>query len=147
MIIIKRDDGGVSVLHTKNPKATDQEVELEIAKWESTGKKAVSWRRGTKTHIPTDRTFRNAWKDDSPRVSVDMPKAREIHMDRIRAERNAKLASLDVEALKALESGDTARISIIAEEKQKLRDIPQTFDLSKAKGPEALKKLWPTELG
>ncbi len=146
MIIIKCDDGTVSILHPTNPKADDVEVDLLIAKWESSGKKSVSWRRGTKSHIPTDRTFRNAWKDDSPRVSVDMVKARDIHMDRIRAKRDAKLAALDVDALKTLESGDATLIASVASKKQALRDIPQNFDLSKAKEPEALKKLWPTEL-
>jgi len=144
MIIITRADGGVSILHPTDPRS---DVSALIAKWESAGgnRKAISWRRGRKSDIPTDRTFRNAWddSDSTPKVVVNMPKAREIHMDKIRATRDAKLAELDIEVLKAMEAGDTARVTAIAKEKQDLRNIPQTFDLSKAKDPESLKKLWP----
>lgn len=87
--------------------------------------------------IPTDRTFRDAWVHGGDKPVVHMDKARAIHMGRIRLARNDQLAKLDVEQLKGND---------VATEKQKLRDIPQTLDLSKATTPEELKALWPAGL-
>ena len=87
--------------------------------------------------IPVDRTFRNAWtKCPINGVKIDMDKARVIHMDRIRAARDERLTELD----KRKYGSDHD------DERQRLRDIPQTFNLSKANTPEELKALWPTEL-
>ena len=98
------------------------------------------------TDIPADRTFRDAWEAPSGTVGVNMPKARVIHMGRIRVARNAELAVLDVSYLKATEAGDTAAQTAIAAEKQTLRDIPATYDLSVHSTPENLKAAIPTEL-
>ena len=58
-------------------------------------------------------------------------------MNRIRETRDVELSKLDVEQLKGKD---------VSEKKQKLRDIPQTFDLSGAKTPEELKTLRPKDL-
>ena len=97
----------------------------------------------------TDRTFRNAWVCDheNHKVKVDMPIARGIQMDCIRKVRNAELAKLDMPFMRAVETGDTAEQQRIAVQKQTLRDIPQTFDLTTPNDtPEELKAMWPTEL-
>ena len=75
-----------------------------------------------------------------------MPKARTIHMDRIRVVRNAELVKLDVAFIQAIETGDAAQQELIAGLKQALRDIPQTFDLSTFRTPNTLKKAWPQGL-
>jgi hypothetical protein len=95
---------------------------------------------------PPDRTFRNAWELSGQRVVVNMPKARVIHMDRIRAARDAQLKQLDVDYIKADEGGNAMAKATIAAEKTRLRDIPQTFDLSLATTPETLAALWPADL-
>ena len=59
--------------------------------------------------------------------------------------RNAELVKLDLPSLRAMEAGDTSAQSTIATEKQTLRDIPQTFDLT-TDTPELLKAKWPSEL-
>lgn len=87
-------------------------------------------------HRTADRYFRNAWAWTGA-VSIDMPKARDIHMGRIRAARDAELAKLDIEQLKGND---------VTAEKQRLRDIPQTFDLTAAATPDELKALWPEGL-
>lgn len=81
--------------------------------------------------------------EDNP---LDMDAARGLQMDAIRRVRNAELAQLDITFMRAVETGDTAAQSTIGAEKQQLRDIPQTFDLSGAATPEALMGLWPAEL-
>jgi len=77
-------------------------------------------------------------------IRVNMPKARGIHMDNIRATRNNELAKKDIEYMKALEADDGSSTAI-ATEKQALRDIPQTFDLT-TDTPEELKEKWPEGL-
>lgn len=93
-----------------------------------------------------DRAFRNALKCDSGAFSHDMAKAREIHMAAIRRVRDAELARLDIETIKALGSGDTAKRDQVEAQKQVLRDIPSSFDLSSAKTCDALKAMWPAEI-
>ncbi len=77
-------------------------------------------------------------------IVVNMSKARGIQMDRIREVRNKELAKKDVEYMKALEADDGSAKTIAAE-KQALRDIPQTFDLT-TDTPEQLKEKWPEGL-
>lgn len=91
----------------------------------------------TKDDLPQDRYFRNAWIVSDEKIDIDMDKAREIHMEKIRIARDEALEVLDIETLKGID---------VQAEKQVLRDIPQTFDLSKAQTPEELKALWPEEL-
>ena len=80
-------------------------------------------------------------------INVDMPKARTIHMDVIRAERNKELAAKDITFMRSVEDGDTDAQATIKAEKQVLRDIPQTFDITTdVDTPEKLKAKWPTEL-
>jgi hypothetical protein len=61
-----------------------------------------------KSEIPSDRDFRNAWCWNG-KVDHDITKAAEIHLNRIRVERNARLQELDIEYFKASEAGDTER--------------------------------------
>jgi len=77
-------------------------------------------------------------------IVINMPKAREIQMDKIREVRNKELVKKDIEFMKALEADDDSH-KAIAVEKQVLRDIPQTFDLT-TDTPEELKNKWPDEL-
>ncbi len=77
-------------------------------------------------------------------VNINMDKARGIQMNKIREIRNRELAKKDIEYMKALEAEDDSH-KAIAVEKQKLRDIPQTFDLT-TDTPEELKEKWPEGL-
>jgi hypothetical protein len=97
--------------------------------------------------LAMDGTFRAAWVWQGSAVAVDMAKARIIHMDAIRVVRNAELVAKDVTFMRAVESGDAAAQSVIATEKQTLRDIPATFDITTGVDtPEKLKAKWPDEL-
>jgi hypothetical protein len=79
-------------------------------------------------------------------INVNMTKARAIHLAEIRRVRDAELVKKDVPFMRAVEAGDTSAQATIATEKQVLRDIPATFDLTDAGTPELLKAKWPTEL-
>ena len=100
-------------------------------------------------HITGDRYFRDAvvWDDTVPnKCRCDMPRARVIHMDRIREVRDIELAGLDGPEQVAIRRGDTVEVERIRALKQRLADIPQTLDLSVYQTPEDLKAAWPAEL-
>ena len=87
-----------------------------------------------------------AWEMDSDGTpKVNMAKARGVQMDRIRVMRDKELVKKDLELLKAMESGDSSSQSTIATDRQTLRDIPQTFDLT-TDTPVQLKAKWPDGL-
>ena len=73
--------------------------------------------------VPSDRTFRNAWKHD---LTVDFPKAQALTKDRLRAERKPLLEAQDVLFQRALETGKDA--TAIVKEKQRLRDVTKLVD-------------------
>lgn len=95
----------------------------------------------------TDRQFRNAWKHTNGVFSVDMPKARDVVRERMRYVRKDLLAALDVQYQKADEAGDNQKKKDIAAQKQKLRDITAVPELDAAATPDALRQVWPAELG
>ena len=75
---------------------------------------------------------------------VDMAKAREIHKTNIRTARAPKLAELDVEFQKALETG--ASTTDIVAKKQALRDAPADAGIASASDTDALKAQWKTDI-
>lgn len=147
MIAMGRADGGVSIMSfvTKQFGSGDgpgwerepskENIDAEILR---SGADCVSWRIVGKDEIPEDRTFRNAWKPD---LSVDMPKAREIHKAKLRRDRGPKLAALDMEAMRADEIGDTVKKADVIVRKQILRDITVHPGIEAATTPEELKTI------
>jgi len=91
--------------------------------------------------VPADRTFRGAWQFSGDAVEIDMAKARDIHRDRLRAERNLRFDALDAEWFRAAEAGDTDAQTAIAEVKQALRDVTADPRIVAAETPDELKAL------
>ena len=77
-------------------------------------------------------------------IKTDMAKAREIHKTNIRNARIPKLAELDVEFTKALETG--ASTTDIVAKKQALRDAPADSGIAAASDADALKAQWKTDI-
>ena len=75
-------------------------------------------------------------------ITTDMAKAKEIHKTNIRYARTPKLAELDIEFQKALETG--ADTSTIVAKKQTLRDAPAASGISTAASEADLKAQWDT---
>ena len=75
---------------------------------------------------------------------IDMAKAREIHKTKIREARAPKLAELDIEFQKALETG--ASTTDIVAKKQALRDAPADSGIASASDTDALKAQWKTDI-
>lgn len=146
-IIYKRPDGGVSVIipciEAINFNETEEAFLLRIASKDVP--QGCEWRIVDVSEIPSDRTFRGAW-EDSDGIKVNMTKARQIHMNRLRDKRKPKLEALDKEQLRGLEDNDAVKLDEIKAKKKSLRDITQTFDLTRFATPEALKEAIPDEL-
>ena len=77
-------------------------------------------------------------------IKTDMAKAKEIHKTNIRNARAPKLAELDVEFQKALETG--ASTTDIVAKKQALRDAPADSGIDAASDEFALKSQWNTSI-
>lgn len=94
-----------------------------------------------------DRTFRNGVRMDAKGKPYHcMTTCRGMHMNRIRAARNAALAALDVETMRALGRGDNAARDAVEVRKQALRDLPAATDLEACKTIDDLKAVWPDGL-
>ena len=75
---------------------------------------------------------------------IDMTKAKTIHKANIRNARTPKLAELDIEFQKALETG--ASTTDIVVKKQALRDAPADSAIDAATNTDQLKAQWKTDI-
>jgi len=93
------------------------------------------------------RYFREAWHyNANGKIPPGLPECRQLQMDNIRMARNKALAELDAPWMMAMETSDQVTADQIAVQKQGLKDIPQTFDLSVFKAARTIKEAWPEEL-
>ena len=140
-IIYTQSNGIIAVIHPVSGNASDaiKDVPVGISTY-SIVEDSV---------IPTDRSFRNSWVGNGVGVSTativeDMTKAKEIHKTKIRTARVDKLAALDIEFQRALES--SADTSAIVAKKQALRDAPADSAIDSASDTDALKAQWNTSI-
>ena len=75
---------------------------------------------------------------------VDMAKAREIHKTNIRNARTPKLAELDIEFQKALETGASTTDTVA--KKQALRDATADSAIDAATSTDQLRAQWNTSI-
>jgi|TARA_R110000868_G_scaffold89762_2_gene249686 multidrug efflux pump subunit AcrB len=128
----------------------DSNLSEALRKWgDLHPNKYISHREMPEEAIPLDRTFRDAWADTTPEltIDIDMAKARSIHLERIRIKRNTELSKLDIQATKAQDIGDTETLTQIRVRKQELRDLPSTLasTIASAVSVDALKAIQPLE--
>lgn len=102
----------------------------------------------TTADVLPDRYFRDAWSIDEGGLSVDLPKARQIHVDKLRVIRNERLRALDQEWTKAVGQKKNQEADQIEALRQKLRDMPQLLQaqLDAAQSADAIKSIVPEEL-
>ncbi len=77
-------------------------------------------------------------------IKTDMAKAKEIHKKNIREAREPKLAALDIEFQRALET--SADTSTIVAKKNALRDAPADSAIESATDEAGLKAQWNTSI-
>lgn len=100
-----------------------------------------------KSAIPKDRYFRDAWCPcPNKGIKEDLDKCKNIHMDRLRIERNKKLEDSDKELLRAVESGDEAKVNEVKAKRIALRDMPQNCDMSVCNSPDDVRAVRPAIL-
>ena len=76
---------------------------------------------------------------------LDIEKAKELFLNKLRRFREDKWSDLDVSYMRALESGNQSKISEIVLKKEQLRNITD-MNLSDVKNLNDLKSKWPTNL-
>ena len=138
-IIWNHDNGCVAV--TSPVEKSDATIEEIVAKAVPSGK---SYQVVDVSVIPTDRSFRDAWAISGSTIVTDMTKAKEIHKKYIRVARESKLAALDIEFQRALET--SADTTAIVAKKQALRDAPANTAIDSAKTESELKATWDTAI-
>jgi hypothetical protein len=72
-------------------------------------------------------------------ITINLSKAKDIAKDNLRVERAPVLATLDVQFMRAVESGNTSLQTAIAEQKQELRDITSHTSITDASDVATLK--------
>ena len=77
-------------------------------------------------------------------IKTDMAKAKEVHKTTIPLARKDKLAELDIEFQKALET--SADTSAIVAKKKALRDAPADSAITEASSEAELKSQWNTSI-
>ena len=77
-------------------------------------------------------------------IKMDMAKAKEIHRSNIRDARKSKLAELDIEFMKAQETG--ADTTDIVAKKNALRNAPADSAIDAATDDAGLKSQWNTSI-
>lgn len=93
--------------------------------------------------FPTDIEFAMALEVNGG-LKFNPDKAKAIWKDKWREARKPLLASLDIDFMRAVESGDQAKQSEIASKKQALRDV--TLTEIPGTTPEEIKSVWPEVL-
>lgn len=127
-VILKRENGTISVLLPTSSH--------DIEKY----KEDADCRVVNSEDLPSDRTFRDAWTIDG---TIDLYRAKEIWMDKIRHAREQRLKELDIPWMKAMEKGHMEEAASIARLKQELRDITKREELTQATSIEEIKSFWP----
>lgn len=107
----------------------------------SVGVDVASWRVcGDNEVLPPD-MWRDAWVDNAGQVSVDLDKARRVHMRRLLKARADALNNLDVKWMRAIEDGRADEAAAVVVAKQKLRDLPTDERITNASSVSALEAL------
>lgn len=94
------------------------------------------WRAIKPLELPNSREFRNAWVDvtPEPQIDIDLAKAKEIQLERLRAARNAELAATDGLLARALEQNNAAELEKLRVKRQALRDVTEELKAVPAGG-------------
>ena len=134
-IIYTQSDGTVAVIHPVNGDASKAIKDVP---------EGVAYEIVEDSVVPTDRTFRSAWVQESKTIKTDMSKAKDEHRKNIRRARKLKFPDLDVEYNKLAEA--SADTSAVVAKKQALRDAPADSAIEAASNEAALKAQWNTSI-
>jgi hypothetical protein len=106
----------------------------------------LAWRIVKAEDVPTDRTYRNALRDDGAKLAHDVEVAKGLHREQLRHARAARFTELDGQWMAATGQGKKAEADAVEAERQRLRDLPDDPAIDAAKTIEELKATWPADL-
>lgn len=135
-IAFRQANGKLGLLYPVDKKLTVEEA-VTIALPEGTEYKEVS-------AINIDNDFFDCYYFDhnsEDGALFDSDLAKEMWKDKWRKSRKPKLEALDVDFVRALESGDKDKISEIVDKKTALRDVTDIY--IDGNTPEEIKAVWP----
>lgn len=75
----------------------------------------------------------------------NVEKGKELFLEQLRYKRNKLFPELDLQYMRALETGNQSVIQEIVAKKQQLRDLPD-IDFSNVSTPIQIKEKWPTDI-
>lgn len=150
-LMYTRPDGGVSIVYPVTKEQiekqlgalTDEQYEAHVRE-RSIPIDAVNVTEVDDADIPSDREFRDAWKQLDAKIDFDLEKAKAIQLNRVRAAREPKLVELDKQFMFAIERGEDTK-EIVAQ-KQKLRDITEPLKALAPSSIDDIKNGFPGEL-
>lgn len=131
-IIYTRPDGGISIVIPAPKEAIEtvlgpmsQRIYEKHVKERSIPKDAIKVRDIEDIDIPSSREFRNAWADTEPgdQIDINVTKAKDIQLEKIRRDRDKALEALDKEMIIALGKGED--VAPIEAKKQALRNVTE----------------------
>ena len=138
--LIKNKDGSVSIMVTTSDNV---DPAAEVEKWEAEMKDQYEGHRPLHDDEIPDDYFRDAFchKDDA--LLIDMPKAREVHKNKLRQLREPKMRELDFVYNEALSKRDEKAQLAAIEKKDALRNVTAAPEIENAQTPEELKSFLP----
>lgn len=139
-LVLKAPDGRVAIMSVADGEGYEEKA---LASFSAAKFVPVSITEIDPAAIPTDRTFRDAWNFDSEAkvFDHDMDRAKKVHKDKLRNDRAPLLAALDLEISKALSQGRNSDVIRHEAERQRLRDVTEHPDITKAKTIDDLRKI------
>lgn len=138
--LIKNKDGSVSIMVTTSD---DVDPAAEVEKWESDMKDQYEGHRPLHDDEIPDDYFRDAFSHKDDVLLIDMPKAREVHKNKLRQLREPKMRELDFVYNEALSKRDERAQLAAIEKKDQLRNVTKAPEIENAQTPEELKSFLP----
>jgi hypothetical protein len=140
-LIYTNSDGGLSIIIPASKESlevvlgplTDEEY-VEHVRLRSIPEDALGVREIDDTDLPSSREFRAAWCDVTPdlNIDIDLVKAKEVQLEKLRIKRNVKLQETDVLMTRALETG--VGIEELKVQRQALRDATEPLKALEVSG-------------
>lgn len=142
-IIIKRADGKVSHMYLVD----ENKEEVALNKWKLRYPgQYISHFEVDPSSLPEDNGFFNSWEASGNSVVINLSKAKDIQLDKLREARLPLLAAQDVLYMKALESGNQQDIADVVAEKERLRTVTENLKNANPNSLEDIKTLGSLDL-
>jgi hypothetical protein len=155
VIVFTGDTGNACVLTPVYPPDLTQEQEVEFLAQRqqrdippfADGTSRQSFIKDSDSSEVKEMTYLfSAWRIDSAgNITLDRAAAEELKRSQFRALRKPLLEKLDVEFMRALESGDSVLLASISTKKKELRDVT-LIDMSMYDTPKTLNEFLPDSL-